>query len=180
MFLAGNIDLLFKSSRFFMNRPVFFILIVLSCAIGVVRLTAPVHDLRTKQLRATMSSVSHVPASAIIAGSLEYKGVMADLMFLNASNFIGRKLMERTQPSKEEWYQFYLLLDRITELDDRFLDPYVFAEMMLAWQAEMYDEVEGLLKKAMIARPDDWRMPYYVGFNYFYFQKNLLMGPVIL
>lgn len=152
---------------------VFFAVLCMGLVLG---LTSEVHDVRTKRLAAAMSDIARVPSVVLVAGSGEYKGVVANMMFLNASNFIGRKLMERSQPSADEWHQFYLLLDRITELDGRFLDPYVFAEMMLAWQARMYDEAELLLKKAMIYRQDDWRMPYYIGFNYFYFQKKNTAG----
>jgi hypothetical protein len=107
---------------------------------------------------------------------MEYKGLVADLMFLNASNFIGRKLLERSQPLPREWQQFYLMLDRMTELDGRFLDPYVFAEMMLAWQARRFDQANALLSRGRAHRPEDWRLPYYIGFNHFYFQQNFAEG----
>lgn len=155
---------------------VFSLLFAVLCMGLVVRLTPAVHNVRTKQLAASMSDIARVPSAVLVASSGEFKGVVADMMFLNASNFVGRKLMERAEPSAAEWQQFYLLLDRITELDSRFLDPYVFAEMILAWQAGMYAQAELLLQKALISRPEDWRMPYYIGFNYFYFQKMYTEG----
>ena len=152
------------------------IFIVVCCSGLVVWLNGSVHDVRTKQIAAAMSDVGRIPPQVLVASSLEYKGVVANMMFLNASNFIGRKLMERSKTSLEEWRQFYLLLDRVTELDSHFLDPYVLAEMMLAWQAQMYDEANMLLEKGMAARPKDWRLPYYIGFNYFFFNKDFVQG----
>ena len=142
----------------------------------VIWLNGAVHDIRTKQITAAMSDIGRVPSQVLVVSSMEYKGVVANMMFLNASNFIGRKLMERSKTLPEEWHQFYLLLDRITELDSSFLDPYVFAEMMLAWQAKMYDKANMLLQKGIVARPNDWRLPYYVGFNHFFFNKNYIEG----
>jgi hypothetical protein len=64
------------------------------------------------------------------------------------------------------------MLQRVTDLDPRFWDPYLFAEMMLAWQAGMFDEVDTLLEKAAKNRPDDYRPQYYMGFNHLYFMKD--------
>ncbi|SEA64816.1 hypothetical protein SAMN05660420_02704 [Desulfuromusa kysingii] len=159
-----------------MKKTGLSIVILVGCFSIVVWLNAAVHDVRSKQISAEMSDIGRVPASVLVASSLEFKGAMANMMFLNASNFIGRKLMEQSKTLPEEWHQFYLLLDRITTLDGSFLDPYVFAEMMLAWQAQMYDEANMLLEKGIKARPDDWRLPYYIGFNHFFFKKDFVQG----
>jgi hypothetical protein len=152
--------------------------IVLFCSLAwlLVGMTGKIHQGRTKYLAASISQIGRVPSEVLVATSLEYRGVSADMMFLNASNFIGRNLMERRSPSSEEWQTFYFMLDRMSSLDGRFLDSYIFAEMMLAWQAKMYDEANFLLEKARKYRPHDWRMPYYIGFNHFFFQKNYTLG----
>jgi len=159
-----------------MKNPLYIMIVAITCMVLVVKLNDPVHAVRTKQIAAAMSNIGRVPAPILAVSSLEFKGAVADMMFLNASNFIGRMLMERTEPSSEEWHQFYLLLDRITELDRSFLDPYVFAEMMLGWQAKRFDEANTLLEKGSKARPYDWRLPYYIGFNHFFFNKNYIEG----
>lgn len=97
-------------------------------------------------------------------------------MFLNASNFIGQKIKDKVNPLPEEWHFFYLMLDRMSSLDGRFLDPYIFAEMMLAWQGQMFDEANMLLSKGRKYRPFDWRLPYYIGFNHFFFLKDYETG----
>lgn len=159
-----------------MKKSALSMLVVFCCIVFAVWLNGAVHDIRTKQIAAAMSDIGRVPSQVLVVSSMEFKGVVANMMFLNASNFIGRKLMEQSKTSPEEWHQFYLLLDRITELDSRFLDPYVFAEMMLAWQAKMYDEANILLGKGSKARPYDWRLPYYIGFNHFFFNKDFVQG----
>ncbi|MBN2644313.1 MAG: hypothetical protein JXR59_02445 [Desulfuromonadaceae bacterium] len=142
----------------------------------VMLLTTKIHDVRSKYLEASISNISATPSGLLVAVAMEFKGVIADGMFLNASNFIGRKSMERSSPTEDEWFAFYLLLDRTTDLDGRFLDPYVFAEMMLAWQANDVDKANMLLLKGFEHRPFDWTLPYYVGFNYFFFQKDYKAG----
>jgi hypothetical protein len=64
----------------------------------------------------------------------------------------------------------------MSSLDGRFLDPYVFAEMMLAWQGQMFDEANFLLSKGRKYRQFDWRLPYYIGFNHFFFLKDYETG----
>jgi len=159
-----------------MNRAVCATGVILLSLMAIFALNGWVHNLRTKYIAASISDIGRVPAAALVASSLEYKGVVADFMFLNASNFIGRKLQERSEPLPEEWQQFYLMLDRMTELDGQFLDPYVFAEMMLAWQGQRYDQANTLLAKGREKRPYDWRLPYYIGFNHFFFQQNFSEG----
>jgi len=106
------------------------------------------------------------------ASVVEFHGAAADVLLLNAFTWVGMKIGERDNLTKEEWKQLAHIIDRITDLDQRFWDPYLFAEMMLAWQAGLIDRANMLLLKASRARPDDYRPLYFLGFNEFYFRKD--------
>lgn len=135
-------------------------------------LVTPVYQVGDKYAEESVSSLGTLPEEFFQAMSFEFKGVAADFLLLKAITFMGMKLIDNQNPSTEEWRLMYDMLDRVTDLDGRFWDPYVLAEMMLVWQGGMIDEANELLKKAVEHRPEDHRPLYYIGFNYFYFQKN--------
>ena len=130
------------------------------------------YDFRTKYASEKISRFGQLPAPVIKALSLEFEGVIADFLFLKTMTVIGQKIGQDVTPSQQEWTMVHTLLDNITELDPRFWDPYLFGQMMLTWQAGMFDEANALLLKAAEHRPHDFRPLYFVGFNHFYFQKE--------
>ena len=86
---------------------------------------------------------------------------------------MGSKIGVHKNPTKEQWQLMDRMLHLITDLDGRFLDPYIFAEMMFPWQAGMVNEANTLLLKAAQNLPDNYRPYYFLGFNAFYFQKDV-------
>jgi hypothetical protein len=82
--------------------------------------------------------------------------------------------------SAEDWDFFAYSLDVVTDLDPYFLDPYVLGEGLLTWDAQRFDTANALLRKGMEYRYWDWQLPYYVGFNHFYFLKDYATGSKYL
>jgi hypothetical protein len=146
---------------------------VLLSAIAVsIVMTATVYDLHGKYVKESISEFGRLPTRSVQALSFEFKGVVADYLFFKTLTFLGLKIGERSNPTPEEWGLIHQMLQRVTDLDGRFWDPYVFAEMTLAWQAGMLEEANQLLHKATVNRPEDYRPPYFIGFNHFYFKKD--------
>jgi tetratricopeptide (TPR) repeat protein len=129
---------------------------------------------KVQQLRRLeqISLPGEIPAGVVRAFSFEFKGVVADYLMLQAMTFVGERLIENRDLSKEEWQHLHRLLTKITDIDQRFWDPYLLTETMLVWQAGMIEESNQLLLKAAEHRPWDYRPYYFLGFNHFYFQKN--------
>lgn len=138
-----------------------------------VGLNAKIYEIRGKYVQERVSEVGQLPSSVLQAVTLEFKGAFSDYLFFKTLTFMGLKIAEKKGPSVDEWQLIHQMLQRVTDLDPRFWDPYVFAEMMLAWQARMFDEANALLEKAAEYRPHDYRPLYYIGFNHFYFHKNM-------
>lgn len=134
--------------------------------------TGRVYDLRNKYATETISEFGQLPSSGIQAASLEFKGLVSDYLCFKTIAYLGLKIGQQQNPSPEEWRIVHQMLERITDLDPLFWDPFVLAEMMLAWQAGMFDEANQLLLKAAQNRPDDYRPYFYIGFNHFYFKKD--------
>lgn len=144
---------------------------LLACVLSIT-LTNPVYDVRGKYVKETISRLGDLPTELLQVVALEFKGVVADFLLLKTISFMGMKIIENDNPAKEEWLRMNDMLNRITDLDGRFQDPYILAEMMFVWQAGMIGEANALLAKAVKNRPEDYRPLYFLGFNHFYFQND--------
>ena len=112
--------------------------------------------------------------------ALGHKGLYADYLFLNTLTFFGGKRMYQEKLSDEDWDYLAAGLDAVTDLDPYFLDPYVLAEGIMTVENRNFKDVNRLLEKGTKHRTWDWRMPYYLGFNHFYFLKNYAKGSEYL
>lgn len=111
------------------------------------------------------------PIYRIIA--LEFKGILADVIFSKAMTYYGQKVIRDENLTDEEWDWIARNMHAATDLDPYFLDPYLFGAVNLVWEADRVDAANDLLIKGMDKRVWDSTLPFYLGFNHFYFlQKN--------
>jgi tetratricopeptide (TPR) repeat protein len=97
------------------------------------------------------------------------KGILSDFIFLKTATFFGGKSIKKGALKKEDWQYIVKSLDVTTDLDPYFVDPYFLAEGLLAWSAGMPEEANTILIKGTKYRISDWRLPFFIGFNDFYF-----------
>ncbi|SHO45737.1 hypothetical protein [Desulfopila aestuarii] len=154
-----------------MIRTIILIVFFFIMSVVNISLVNPVKQIQGKYIQESYTRIGILPTSLLQAICLEFQGVVADLLFLKTLTFMGYKIDQNTSPEPEDWQSIYNVLDKITDLDPSFLDPYVFAEMILTWQAGMTEQVDNLLHKATIGRPNDYRPHFYLGFNAFYFRN---------
>jgi tetratricopeptide (TPR) repeat protein len=119
-----------------------------------------------------ISHFAYIPEPVAQALPLEFPGIFSDFLMLKTLTFLGEKVMNRSQPSTEEWQNVYHTLKQITNLDPRFLDPYIVAQTTLPFEAGMVEETNDLLKKAAHILTDDYRPHFFLWHNYFYFLNN--------
>ncbi len=162
-----------------MNRfwPPLFLLIGLSFSIV---LSGRVHHIKLRHNNESMGTIGHLPAAALRAAALEFQGVASDFMFLKTITYVGLRLQEHSSPTEKEWHRAATMLRGVTDLDPRFWDPYLFAEVIFPWQANMKPEADKLLLKAVKYRPDDYQPFYFLGFNAFYFEHNAVKAAPYL
>ena len=147
--------------------------LILVTGLGLsVSLTTALHDIRVKYHQETISGLGDLPSPLLKAMALEFKGAASDYLFLKTMTFVGMKLIDRSELTASDWRRVATMLRGVTDLDGKFWDPYLFAEMMFPWQAGMLDEADSLLQKAEANLPNDFLPPYFLGFNAFYFEKN--------
>ena len=101
--------------------------------------------------------------------SLDYKNLVSELLFFRAIVYFGDRLETRIMPN---WHWIHKALDASTYLDPYNIDSYYFAEAVLAWDAKMPKEANTLLERGAKFRNWDWYIPFFMGFNSFYFLKD--------
>ncbi|MCI0528518.1 MAG: hypothetical protein L0Y56_13850, partial [Nitrospira sp.] len=92
-----------------------------------------------------------------------------DLIFSRTMSFYGGMVDRAEKVDSKTWGLIYNRLVLVTELDPYFADPYYFGQSVLTWAAGMPREANILLERGLRSRTDDWFIPFFMGFNYFYF-----------
>ena len=155
-----------------MQRSLISAILVISFAfIGSV-FAIPKVSLERDNLRQKEGIGLVMPSAVAQIVALEFKGLFADAIFSKAMTYYGGKLIRKEEPTDEEWNWIYRNMDVATDLDNYFLDPYYFGAINLSWGANKVNDANALLGKAFRYRDWDWTIPFYLGFNYFYFLQD--------
>ena len=109
------------------------------------------------------------PEEVLQIVSLDYKTLISELLFFRAIVYFGDKLETKIMPN---WHWIHKALDASTYLDPYNIDSYYFAEAVLAWDAKMPKEANIVLERGAKFRNWDWYIPFFMGFNSFYFLKD--------
>jgi hypothetical protein len=127
-------------------------------------------SIENKTLPSDAGSGFVLPSSVLKITSLEFKGIVSDLLFIKALVFQGSTYDRKEQRMKpEEWLWFEKVLTASTDLDPYFVDPYYLANAHMTWEGGMIHETNILLEKGTRYRDWDWLLPFYAGFNSFFF-----------
>ena len=113
-----------------------------------------------------------IPSNFTAPASLEFKGVVANYLFLKTITDAGDDLSRKKKIDREMIEYIVASVDTITDLDPKFWDPYLFASLMLAWNFGEAQKANAILTKAETHLPNDYRPAYFKGFNYYYFLKD--------
>ncbi|HEY4743957.1 MAG TPA: hypothetical protein VIH45_04810 [Desulfuromonadaceae bacterium] len=115
-----------------------------------------------------------LPPKLLRIVAFQFKEAAADMSFLNASVFLGGTTPQhdtrRYLPQQYSW--MYNTLKNSVALDPYFLDPYYLMNSALIWDRYKQDEVNELIAKGADKRTWDSLLPFYAGFNYYYFLNN--------
>jgi tetratricopeptide (TPR) repeat protein len=95
--------------------------------------------------------------------SLGYRELAADLLWLQAIQVMGEKKL-----SEEAGHWLYDALDRITTLDPKFVRAYEAGSHALCTLVVMPEESIRLLEKGMRHNPQEWKLPFLLGINYYF------------
>lgn len=119
-----------------------------------------------------------LPSSILKIASLDYKGIVSDFLFIKGIAYIGGFAYKKGSGTVQldlndaQWHSFYNIMDVATDLDPYFQDPYYISNAFLPWDAAMARETNSLLDKGSRFRSWDWTLPFFSGFNSFYFLEE--------
>jgi hypothetical protein len=95
--------------------------------------------------------------------SLGYRELAADLLWLQAIQVMGERKL-----SEEEGQWLYNAVDRITTLDPKFVRAYEAGSHALCILVVMPEKSNRLLEKGMQHNPQEWKLPFLLGINYYF------------
>lgn len=153
-----------------MRKAIFVTLLMLCLVVAHVRL---LHEVGSAKLELPVPQDQGyvLPGSMLRLMAGEFRSLSADLFFLKGIVAFGRTLEQRMdQAEKNQIRQsVFQLLDASTDLDPYFFDPYYFANAALSQDPAMVPKINQLLEKGLHRRDWDWMLPFFLGFNYFYY-----------
>lgn len=95
--------------------------------------------------------------------TLGFQNVIADFLWLRSVQAIGDR-----QVSKEAGMWIFRAIDIVTTLDPRFVAAYEAGGIALCTVVVMPEESNRILEKGMRNNPEEWRLPFMLGINYYF------------
>lgn len=99
--------------------------------------------------------------------ALEYEQLVGDIIWLETIQILGDKVVT---PTGYEWA--YHALQIVTTLDPKFSYAYELGAINLAVLGHRPDLANRLLEKGIKENPQVWKLPFYLGFNKFFYMKD--------
>ncbi len=99
--------------------------------------------------------------------ALGYDQMLADLLWMKTISYFGDHFM-----TDKEYPWLHHILNLIIDLDPLFDFPYFFGGIILSLEASQVDRANQILERGIEAYPEKWQFPFYIGFNYYYHQKD--------
>ncbi|MBI5756117.1 MAG: hypothetical protein HZA12_04250 [Nitrospirae bacterium] len=96
-----------------------------------------------------------------------YEQLAADIIWLQAIQVIGE---DTVTPKGYDW--IYHALDVVTTLDPKFAYAYQLGGVTLSVLGKVPEKSNALLLKGMRENPDVWQIPFYIGFNSFFYLND--------
>lgn len=149
-------------------QNIVIVIVALAVLVAVIVWIQQDLDRRGSSLVATKEQLRVLPSGDVLRPLLlGYRHIGADLLWLQVIQVLGQRdvLME-----EYEWAAH--VLDVITTLDPQFVYAYDAGGVVLSELAGQVEWSNRLLKKGMVANPTVWRLPFQLGFNLFFHQRD--------
>lgn len=136
------------------------------------------HRLANPGIDAQRNTFWTLPPTVLQAIAGEFKGLMANLMVLEAGAQLGTELARtadggyRVVSKDRDWPAITRLFTTSQSLDPSFQQTYMLAQGWLPWDADLIAETQEILRTAADHRPWDWRPVHFMGFNNYYFLND--------
>lgn len=147
-----------------MKRIPLFLLVLAVCGLSFYRVD------RMRQTHALPPKLLLLPSKEMTRViSFGNEILLAQLIFFDSMFFVGSLAAPPTPQINKELYH---TLDTVTHLDPCNMDGYYFAQGVMSWNQSLIEPLNALLRRGMEHRSWDWHLPFFYGFNQFYFLKR--------
>ncbi len=104
----------------------------------------------------------------------EFRWFMGEYLTFKSIIYYGGKVnfIQRRQFNKVEYYNLYRTISTAILLNPYNEDAYYFAQATFTWDVGHVKDVNRLLEYVMKYRTWDFKIPFFLGFNYAYFLKD--------
>lgn len=142
-----------------------------------ILLLIPVVKITSKELsrRSIEEKLGYIPSSSVLKiASLDHKALFGNWLFFKVMTYYGGKIDPKLSGTGRgiEYYNMYRFLDAASILDPYNIDVYYFTEAVFTWGIGRIKEVNRILERGLKYRTWDHYIPFFIGFNYFYFLKD--------
>jgi hypothetical protein len=100
--------------------------------------------------------------------SFDHRGAAADYLFSRVSIHSG-SLMWKPLDIKFDSGWAYGMMDLVTDLDPKYREAYLMSGMGLIHNFSDANLALPILKKGMEANPDSWELPYWYGYDHYFY-----------
>ena len=124
--------------------------------------------------------------SQVLLSSPGFRSPAADLLFMNICYLTGNDVFNKWKERKfteKEWKRLIENVGVVEKLDPYYFDPLYYLGAYVPWNVEKNRELLLKINSTLINGScyiKDWRLPFLVGFNYFYFLKDKVKGAKYL
>jgi tetratricopeptide (TPR) repeat protein len=138
------------------------VLMIILLGWAIVASLQRLEQYRPAEIRA--EELAFLPKGSVLRiAVLGYRHVAADLIWLKAVQYFGE---HKQNVSGYRWA--YHTTNVVTDLDPQFVLAYYTGGTVLGVWAGLLDESVALLKKGIQHNPQDWHLPFLLGYDYFY------------
>lgn len=133
---------------------------VLAVSVGMLQIPLT----QWSNARPKLQQLTYLPSGDYLRmASLGYRELAADLLWLQVIQVMGERKL-----SDEAGHWLYHAVDRITTLDPKFVRAYEAGSHALCILVVMPEESNRLLEKGMRHNPQEWKLPFLLGINYYF------------
>jgi hypothetical protein len=138
--------------------------VLLVILLGVIHV--PLNDWTVSKPK--LEQLTYLPDGEFLRiASLGYRELVADLLWLQVIQVMGQQKL-----SEDAGRWLYLAVDRITTLDRKFVRAYEAGSLALCTLVVLPEESNRLLEKGMLHNPQEWKLPFLLGINYYFEQAD--------
>jgi len=125
--------------------------------------------------RSAEEKLGYIPSRDILKiAVLDHRPLFGDWLSFKVITYYGGKIDPELGRGARgiEFPNMYRFMDAATYLDPYNIDAYYFTEAVFTWELGRIREVNRILERGLQYRTWDFYIPFFLGFNHFYFLKD--------